>query len=130
MALFGKKSKLYAIFNFKCPRCHEGDLFGTPTFSFKAPFDMPERCPNCDNLYAPEPGYFYGAMFISYIFTGFFCLGFVMLLHWVLGWSINASFIALIAVCAIFFVYVFRLSRSIYINLDQQYDAKYHQETK
>lgn len=125
MALLSKRSKLYAMFNFKCPRCHEGDLFETPTFSFKKSFDMPSHCPNCGNDYAPEPGYYYGAMFISYIFTGFFCLGFVMLLHWVIGWSLNASFIALIIVSAVFFVYVFRLSRAIYINIDQHYDPKY-----
>ncbi|MEL7121739.1 MAG: DUF983 domain-containing protein [Bacteroidota bacterium] len=122
MGLFRKSSKLYSIFNLKCPRCHEGDLFHTPTFSFKKPFDMPKKCPVCGLDFEPEPGYYYGAMFISYIFTGFFSLGFVMILHWVLDLSINQSFAALIVILAIFFVYIFRLSRSIWININYKYD--------
>jgi uncharacterized protein (DUF983 family) len=127
MALFGKHSKLYAMFGFKCPRCHQGDLFETSTFSYKKPFEIKEQCEVCQQDFAPEPGYYYGAMFISYIFTGFFCLGFVMITHWVLDWSMAWSFGALIAVCAIFFVYVFRLARSIYINIDQSYDPSRNQ---
>lgn len=119
MSSVKKRSKLGAIFGFKCPRCQEGDLFETNTFSYKKPFDMQKECPVCHQNYEPEPGYYFGAMFISYIFTGFFCLGYVMLTHWVLGWSMGLSFGTLIAICIIFFVYVFRLARSIYINMDQ-----------
>lgn len=70
----------------------------------------------------PEPGFYYGAMFISYIFMGWFCLFFVMFFHWILDWSISRSFMLLIAVCALIFVYVFRLARSIWINLMVKYD--------
>ncbi len=85
---------------------------------------MPKECSHCGQDFEPEPGFYYGAMFISYIFTGFFCLGFVMILHWVIGWSTGASFAALIAVCAIFFVYIFRLARSIWININIKYDPQ------
>jgi uncharacterized protein (DUF983 family) len=125
MGIIRKGNKLYGMFKFKCPRCHEGDLFETPTFSFRKPFEMYDRCPVCDKNYLPEPGYYYGAMFVSYIFTGFFCLGFVMFFHWVLDWSTEASFALLIAVGALGFVLIFRLARSIYINLDQPYDKTY-----
>lgn len=40
-----------------------------------------------------------------------------MLFHWVLDWSIASSFALLIAVCALVFVYVFRLARSIWIHI-------------
>lgn len=127
MAVFRKGSKLYSIFSFKCPKCHEGDLYETPTFSFKKPFDMPDHCPNCGQSYMPEPGFYYGAMFVSYIFTGWFCILFVMFFHWVLDWSIAASFALLIAVCAIFFVYIFRLARAIWINITVKYDPEINQ---
>jgi uncharacterized protein (DUF983 family) len=117
-----KHSKFYNIVSLKCPRCQQGDLFPTPTFSFRAPFMMPEQCPNCQQSYMPEPGFYYGAMFISYIFMGWFCLFFVMFFHWILDWSISRSFMLLIAVCALIFVYVFRLARSIWINLMVKYD--------
>lgn len=121
MGLFKKGSKAYSIFNFKCPRCHEGDLFETETFSFQKSFDMHHRCPQCDLNYMPEPGFYYGAMFISYIFMGFFCIGFVMFFHWVLGWSTAGSFALLLLVITIYFVWIFRLARSIWININVRY---------
>lgn len=121
MGLFGKGSKVYSIFNLKCPTCHEGDQFPTGTFSFQKSFDMHDRCPHCGQNYMPEPGFYYGAMFISYIFMGFFSIGFVALFHWVLGLSTAASFALLIAFCLIFFVYIFRLARSIWLNINFKY---------
>lgn len=124
MGLFKKGTKLHAIFHFKCPKCQEGDLFDTPTFSFKKPFDMPDRCPYCGQSYIPEPGFYYGAMFISYIFTGWFCILFVMFFHWVLDWSMAASFGLLLGVCALFFVLLFRMARAIWINITYHYDPE------
>ena len=72
----------------------------------------------------PEPGFYFGAMFISYIFTAWFCILFVLFVHWVLGWSTAASFGALIAICAVFFVYFFRLARSIWLNINFKYDPE------
>ena len=122
MGLLSKGSKAYSIGGLKCPQCQESDMFYTGSFSFKRSFDMKERCERCNLNYFPEPGFYYGAMFISYILMGWFCLGFVALFHWVLGWSINASFLLLIAFCTIFFVYIFRLARAIWININVKYN--------
>jgi len=99
-------------------------MFPTGSFSFQEPFEMKERCDKCNLDFFPEPGYYYGAMFISYIFTGFFSIGFVLFVHWVLKWSTGASFAALIAIMAIFFVYIFRVARAAYINIHVSYDPK------
>lgn len=115
-------SLLSSIFNLRCPRCRRGDLFPTGSFGFDKPFEQYEHCPACGQNYFPEPGYYYGAMFISYIGSGFFSLGFVMLLHWVLGWSMAGSFAALLAIGAVFFVWWFRFSRSVYLHLTEGYD--------
>ncbi|MCC7245290.1 MAG: DUF983 domain-containing protein [Saprospiraceae bacterium] len=120
--MFSKGSKAYSIFNLKCPRCHEGDMFQTGSWSYVKPFDMLERCPKCNLNYFPEPGYYYGSMFISYIWTAFFSLAFVMFFHWYLGWSINASFGLLIVFLVLNFVYVFRISRLMWINVHVKYD--------
>ncbi len=125
MALLQPGNKLYSIFAFKCPRCQRGDLFETPTFSFRRPFDMPEQCAVCGQSYMPEPGFYFGAMFIGYILTGWFCILFAMFFHWVLDWSLLASFGLLIAVILFFFVYFFRLARSVWINIVVKYDPSY-----
>ena len=83
---------------------------------------MPERCAHCSQSYVPEPGFYYGAMFISYILSGWFSIFFVLFLHWVLDWSMLASFSLLIAIGALLFVYVFRLSRSIWLSLMVRYN--------
>lgn len=124
MGLIHKGTKAYSILHFKCPKCHEGDLFDTPTFSYRKSFDMPKGCPYCGQNYWPEPGFYYGAMFISYIFTGWFCIFFVILLHWVLDWGLYTSFAILLAVIALLFVYFFRLARAIWINVTVKYDPE------
>ena len=122
MSILGKGTKFYSIFRLKCPKCHEGDLFHTGSFAFNKPFDMKDECPHCGMNFMPEPGFYFGAMFISYIFTGFFFIGFIALFHWGLGWSTAASFGLLLAFCALFFVYIFRLARSIWLNINYKFD--------
>lgn len=117
-----KGNKVISILAFKCPKCMQGDLYPTATFSFSKPFDMNDTCDHCGQKFFPEPGFYYGSMFISYIFTGWFSIAFVLLLHWVLKWSTTASFAALIGILGLFFVYIFRLSRSIWIGLMVKYD--------
>ena len=80
-----------------------------------------EHCPACGQNYFPEPGFYYGAMFISYIGSAFFCLGFVMLLHWVFDWSMAGSFAMLLIVTGILFVWWFRFSRAVYFHLVTRY---------
>ncbi len=122
-----KKTKgLWAsILGMKCPRCRLGDLFETPTFSFQKSFEMPSRCPHCRQKYVLEPGFYYGAMFISYILSGWFCLGLIGLFMLVLGWSVWTSFGVLLIICAILFVWFFRISRSLYIHIWVKYNPKY-----
>ncbi len=121
MGLLGKGSKAYSIFGMKCPRCHEGDLFETGSFSFQKSFDMPEKCPNCGQAYFLGPGFYYGAMFISYITTAFYALtvcGFLIIvggLHW------QTAFFTMLASMALLFVWFFRLARAIWINFNVKY---------
>ncbi|PHN04677.1 DUF983 domain-containing protein [Flavilitoribacter nigricans] len=117
-----KRSKLSSILALKCARCHTGDLFPTGSFSFNKPFDMYEKCPHCGLDYEPEPGFYFGAMFISYIISGWFCILFILFFHWVLDWSLNASFAVLLAILAIIFVWFFRFSRSVWLHIVTKYD--------
>ena len=112
-----KVSKLNSIVSLKCARCHQGDLFPTSSFSFKEPFEMNKTCAHCELDFEPEPGFYFGAMFISYIISAWFCILFVLFFHWVLDWSLNASFALLIGILAIIFVWFFRFSRSIWLHI-------------
>ncbi len=122
MAFFKKGSKGYSVVNLKCPRCHEEDVFETSTWSYSKPFDMRDRCSVCNLNYMPEPGFYYGSMFISYIIWGWFSIIFVGSLVWLRGWSVEGAFVVLILVSALFFVWLYRVSRSIWMNINFKYD--------
>ena len=112
-----KGKKPYSIFKFKCPRCHEGDLFQSKISEFTKFFDMHKRCAHCNLFFTPEPGFYYGAMFISYIITAIIFLIFCGLFILVFGISVNKTLASLFFMICLFFVYIFRLSRSIWINM-------------
>ena len=56
-----------AIVQAKCPKCRVGDIYANPVYSFSGQ-KMHSNCPHCGMTYEREPGYFYGAMYVSYAF--------------------------------------------------------------
>jgi uncharacterized protein (DUF983 family) len=66
MKLFGKGSKLYSIARMRCPRCQEGDFFVSHPYDLKNAGTTHEKCPKCELKYSREPGFYYGAMYVSY----------------------------------------------------------------
>ncbi len=117
-----RRNVVGSILHMKCPKCREGDLFETGTFSFQKPFDMPDECPVCRQNYMPEPGFYFGAMFISYILWGFISLGICLSLVFAFDWSVNGAFALLLLISAVFFVWLFRIARSIWIHIIIKYD--------
>ncbi|MBK6364757.1 MAG: DUF983 domain-containing protein [Saprospiraceae bacterium] len=105
----------------KCPRCQQSDLFVKP-FSMSKPVDMPEKCPACGQLFIPEPGFYYGAMFLSYIVSGFLFLGIVGFLIIGFKMSVNAAMGILLLIAAALYFPLLRFSRSLWINIMIKYD--------
>jgi uncharacterized protein (DUF983 family) len=63
----GERSKLYSIFKFKCPHCHEGEFFvDRNPYHLVRIGDLLETCPVCHRKYTPEPGFYFGAMYVAY----------------------------------------------------------------
>jgi len=122
MSFLKKGSKSYSIFYLQCPRCQEESMFETGSWSFKKSFDMRDRCSKCNLNYNPEPGYYYGAMFISYIWTAWFCLLFMGIFFWGLGFPQNTAWAMLITFMVVNFVYIFRISRLMWININVRFD--------
>lgn len=108
------------MWKYKCPACREGDLFVKP-FDVAKPLKMHENCEVCNQSFEPEPGYYFGAMFISYIWTGWATLAIVGICMWIFGWSVEASIAFLIFVLAISYFFIMRISRSMYIHMDVKY---------
>lgn len=113
--------RLFSTFNMTCPRCHHGKLYVSP-FNWRKPMLMHKECSICGQKFEPEPGFYYGAMFISYIFIGFFSLGFTLLSVFALGLSFDLTFGLLLGILAIMFFWNLRFSRSIWIHLVVRHD--------
>jgi uncharacterized protein (DUF983 family) len=61
-----KESKIYSVAKFKCPRCHEGQFLVSHPYDLKRVGDVRDKCEVCELNYSPEPGFYYGAMYVSY----------------------------------------------------------------
>jgi uncharacterized protein (DUF983 family) len=56
-----------AIIKAKCPKCRVGNIYAKPMCNLSGQ-KMLTQCPHCCMTYEREPGYFYGAMYVSYAF--------------------------------------------------------------
>ena len=63
-----KKRKMWpAILMAKCPRCRIGKIYANQMYHFGGQ-GINKNCSHCGLLYEREPGYFYSAMYVSYVF--------------------------------------------------------------
>lgn len=120
---FRKGKKLYSILHFKCPRCHEGNLF-TVRNAYKLKYldKMPHYCPVCGEDFQREVGFYYGAMMISHALTTVMAVIVHITVFHFYGWEIAPHLISLLSVILGFFPLVFRTARAIWINMFSKYD--------
>ncbi|TDQ19232.1 uncharacterized protein DUF983 [Algoriphagus boseongensis] len=58
-----------AIATCSCPKCRNGKLFPVSAFSFNRLTAVNKHCEVCGANLIPEPGFYDGAMYISYAFS-------------------------------------------------------------
>ena len=116
------KTKLYSVLNNKCPRCHKGNFFETNNaYDLKRFMRMNDRCPVCNEDFKKEPGYYFGAAYVSYGVTVAFGLGLFLLLCVVFDVD-PFDFIFIFSGILILLLPVFyRSARLIWINLFVRY---------
>jgi len=111
-------SKLHAMINARCPHCHEGRLFKYKWWNLLNFAQMHENCPHCDLRYEVEPGFFFGAMYISYAFTvGIMLIGGLIVFNFfndppAMGYVVPITIFSLVMV-----PFNFRTARVIFIHL-------------
>jgi len=62
----------------KCPQCREGNVFTHKGTNLKKFREMNDNCPSCQVKFESEPGFFWGAMYFSYVYSvaSFIIIGF------------------------------------------------------
>lgn len=117
MSKFSKKLK--SIFGMKCPACLKGDLFLTKNpYRLKGLYTMPENCSCCGEKFTPEPGFYFGAMYVSYGLTVGIAIA-VMVANslFQLDLSIFNKVVLIGSLIFLSIPILFRISRSIWINI-------------
>ena len=119
--MWKKGTKLYSVFNNKCPRCQEGDFFvNSAGFRFKNNLKTHERCSNCGLKYMIEPSFFYGAMYVSYALTVAMAVAIFVVCH-LLNLGLMISFISILVILVLANPFIMRISRLLYINMFVHY---------
>ena len=109
--------------NYRCPRCRKSPLFREP-FELSKPLEMPNACTTCGQRYEPEPGFYFGAMFVSYGLSSVILLPLSLILNFYTELSVNAIMALIILLGAIMFMKILRLSRSLWIQIMVGYDPR------
>ena len=78
-------SSTVALLQLRCPRCHRGKLFTHPALNITKFAQMPAECPVCGQTFEPEPGFYFGSMYITFGFNVATTLVLGVLLYYLLG---------------------------------------------
>jgi uncharacterized protein (DUF983 family) len=119
-----QRSGFSSILTLRCPRCRKGPLFHAGTISRPGSlFTMHSACPHCKQSYEPEPGFYFGAMFVSYgINTALFIASWITLTLVYPSYSLFLLLGLLVGIVLLSLPLSFRLSRSIWLALFVRFD--------
>ncbi len=99
----------------KCPQCRQGDIFKYRVSNLAKFSQMNDRCLKCGVSFMPEPGFYFGALYVSYAFTIIFFIGLWLFMYllfdppdWVYG-------VAIVLACVLFIPFSFRYSRILFL---------------
>jgi uncharacterized protein (DUF983 family) len=112
-----KGSLFMRIMKEKCPNCGKGDVYAKKTRFLELPV-MKDDCDICHYHFDREPGYFLGAMYISYglaVLQGI--LTFVLLRTFLPEIDTIWVVLIILAVISAFSMKNYKLSRIIYIHI-------------
>ena len=119
-AMAAKGSTIADIFRQRCPRCRLGKIFARSVFiGFPK---MHQRCPVCQLRFEREPGYFLGAMYISYGLGIGVIAALAMLVWAVLNWPLMKSVVAGIVLFLPLAPVLTWMARVLWIYMDQAID--------
>ena len=120
-----------AVISGRCPRCRKGLIFVHRAYSFKDFSKMHKRCDVCDLKYQVEPGFFFGAMYVSYAFTVALVVNVGLVLNYGFGDPDILVYLTTVAFSVILLLpLIYRYSRILFlywfgrINYDEKYASK------
>jgi len=113
-----KGTKFYSIIYCKCPRCQSANLFTNPDhYALVDIFKMPKVCPNCGQDFQIEPGFYLGAMWVSYPIVILLDILFLAIGLNIFKLNFWYSFILGASILLLLTPLIIRFSRALFINI-------------
>lgn len=117
--------KLHSIATNTCPKCNVGEFFQTNNPYDLKNFDKTNaNCPYCSESFLREPGFYIGAMYISYALTVAMTVtafvGFVLIFDFEIEYVLTGLILAIILLLPV----LFRTARIIWINIFVKYNPE------
>lgn len=119
--MLNKGSKAYSILKFKCPKCHQGDMYPTSILSFRKWFVMNDRCSVCGQPFELEPGFYWGAMYVAYGVSSLIMFAMFAIFFFAFNLEMTPAFFASVVILFFLYPFIFRMARSIWINIYVHY---------
>ena len=116
--MISKGSKLFSVLSFKCPACHEGDFFVSHPYNLSKAGDIYKSCSVCQTKFSKEPGFYYGAMYVSYAIAVAISIS-IYVMFYILDIAISVELFLLIYTLLILLAspLIYALSKIIWANI-------------
>ncbi|MCT4663644.1 MAG: DUF983 domain-containing protein [Flavobacteriales bacterium] len=121
-----------SVLEHKCPKCVQSKMYVEPNpYKAATMTKMHLNCPSCGFNFYPEPGFYFGAMYITYaLVAGEFII--LFLLKTFLGLELGIwQFVGILLGFLLIMAPInFRFSRVIWLNLFSSYDEEVANKVK
>ena len=105
-----------ALWHGRCPRCRQGQIFVSAATDIKRFGLMHPKCAHCEASFEPEPGFYFGAMFVSYAINVALFVAAWVALYVLIRPQSDWVYISAIALVAILFTpWTYRYSRILWL---------------
>ena len=121
-------STALALLALRCPRCHQGKLFTHSALNLSKFAQMPDQCPICNQTFEPEPGFYFGSMYITFAFNVATVLVVGVLLYYLFNNPDTWVYVTVVtAITVLLTPVILRYSRAIMLYLfgGTQYNANW-----
>ncbi|MEZ7885716.1 MAG: DUF983 domain-containing protein [Flavobacteriales bacterium] len=122
-----KKTNLGSVIWNKCPKCRTGNLFvNKSSFRIKGFTDFNDNCPHCAEDFQREPGFYFGASYVSYgltvaiwvaVYVALITFNAIGLISYTFSDNPWTFLIIGVVTLLILLPAIFRLSRSLWISM-------------
>ena len=117
---------LYSVVTNKCARCHKGKVFeNNNPYSVRNGLTIKTQCSECGLKYEKEPGFFYGALYVSYaLSSGIFIVLYLSDALWI---HMETWLLLTLVTTAIIGLYPcnYRWGRLFWLNFFVRYDKNF-----